>query len=477
MPNRYNNIDFVKTFASMPPDIIDLMQKREEEQNARDFALLCEGLQHGMCYLCGKSIDEVDPQHPCLHWMISNNAKKRDILALLNGSIGLVKLYTYLAWVANTLTPLININDKMSDTFDNRMFEGTIRYKEYEWSFSLGNSDFEGHKGSFDGEQSHYHMQIFKNGRILLKFNDAHIKLQPDDLLYIEMVRQGAAKIDPLYSSGMNELEVNSKELSRHMTPAINDNSYFRTRTYIDTRTVNEDILNEIRDVMQAQNVTIANAIEYLTGIEIKDLDSNKDVKSIFKLKTPYLPSELSSRLLNNRPDVLMAEFILASSDEMLKKARKDFLPDFNLDFNFSAIGLHNFTQYLFFGGIGASVLTPIFKGGELDGKFDMANAERMQAAYIYRDVVIKAYQESKDSYASIKYLNLELKSAKYEIKELESGLKHIKDRYKEGYCSYLEVINSKYMLLQKKLENISLKNSININLYIPTSGIFITII
>ena len=51
MPNRYKNIDFVKTFASIPPDIIDLMQKREEEQNARDFALLCEGLQHGMCYL------------------------------------------------------------------------------------------------------------------------------------------------------------------------------------------------------------------------------------------------------------------------------------------------------------------------------------------------------------------------------------------------------------------------------------------
>ena len=27
MPNRYKNIDFVKTFASIPPDIIDLMQK------------------------------------------------------------------------------------------------------------------------------------------------------------------------------------------------------------------------------------------------------------------------------------------------------------------------------------------------------------------------------------------------------------------------------------------------------------------
>lgn len=264
MPNRYKNIDFVKIFASIPPDIVNLMQNNEKKQNARDFASLCEGIQHNMCYLCGKSIDEVDPKHPCLHWMISNNAKKRDILTLLNGSVGFVKLYTYLAWVANSITPFVNINDVMSDTFDNRMFEGTIHYKEYEWSFSLGNSDLDGHKGSFDGEKSHYHMQILKNGRILLKFNDAHIKLQPDDLLYIEMVRQGAVKIDPLYSSGMNELEVNSKELSLYMTPATNDNPYFRTRTYIDTRTVNEDMLNEIRSVMQVQNMTTANAIEYL---------------------------------------------------------------------------------------------------------------------------------------------------------------------------------------------------------------------
>ena len=32
MPNRYKNIDFVKTFASIPPDIIDLMQKGKKNK-------------------------------------------------------------------------------------------------------------------------------------------------------------------------------------------------------------------------------------------------------------------------------------------------------------------------------------------------------------------------------------------------------------------------------------------------------------
>ena len=88
-------------------------------------------------------------------------------------------------------------------------------------------------------------------------------------MLYIEKVRQGAVKIDPLYSSSMNELEVNSKDLSRYMTPATNSNPYFRTRTYIDTRTVKEDMLNEIRSVMPVQNMTTANAIEYLNQVKI----------------------------------------------------------------------------------------------------------------------------------------------------------------------------------------------------------------
>lgn len=47
-------------------------------------------------------------------------------------------------------------------------------------------------------------------------------------------------------------------------------------------------------------------------------------------LQAPSLPSTLSSKLLNHRPDVLYAEFMLASSSAYLKKARADFLPDFS---------------------------------------------------------------------------------------------------------------------------------------------------
>ncbi|MBR2112401.1 MAG: hypothetical protein IJ950_05640 [Helicobacter sp.] len=88
-------------------------------------------------------------------------------------------------------------------------------------------------------------------------------------------------------------------------------------------------------------------------------------------------------------------------------------MPDFNIGLNLGAIGYANFTQFLTLGGVTGSVLTPLFKGGELEGAFGIANAQRDEAAYIYRDVVIRAYREARDAYMSVSYLNLERNSTK----------------------------------------------------------------
>ena len=88
-------------------------------------------------------------------------------------------------------------------------------------------------------------------------------------------------------------------------------------------------------------------------------------------------------------------------------------MPDFNIGLNLGAIGYANFTQFLTLGGVTGSVLTPLFKGGELKGAFGIANAQRDEAAYIYRDVVIRTYREARDAYMSVSYLNLERNSTK----------------------------------------------------------------
>ena len=219
--------------------------------------------------------------------------------------------------------------------------------------------------------------------------------------------------------------------------------------------------------------IKVKNALEYLTGIDSKDIQTNKNFKKIIP---PKLPKYISSTLLNNRPDVLYAEFRLASSNEYLKKVRADFLPDFNIGLNLGALGLANFTKFLTLGGVTGSILTPLFKGGELRGEFGVATADMNEAAYIYKDTVIKAYQEAKDAHASIIWLQTELKSLKKEEYAAREALKHARSRYNSGYSSYLEVIDAQRSLLELQINIISLKNTFleaNINLYGALGGSF----
>ncbi len=201
-----------------------------------------------------------------------------------------------------------------------------------------------------------------------------------------------------------------------------------------------------------------------VSGLETKESSESDKSKvstatNVFiTLQAPKLPDTLSSKLLNNRPDVLYAEFMLASSSEYLQKARADFLPDFNLGLNLGAIGYENFTQFLLIGGIGGSVLAPLFKGGELTGMFGIANAQRDEAAYIYRDVVIRAYKEAKDAYANVGYINLERTSTKKQQETAKEALAHAKERYDTGYSSYLEVIDAQRSLLEIETHLIALK-------------------
>ena len=122
------------------------------------------------------------------------------------------------------------------------------------------------------------------------------------------------------------------------------------------------------------------------------------------------------------------------------------------------AVGYADFTQFLLIGGIGTSVLTPLFKGGELQGAFGIANAQRDEAAYIYRDVVIQAYKEAKDAYSSLSFINAERASTKRQQKAAREALAHAKERYNTGYSSYLEVIDAQRSLLEIETSLIALK-------------------
>ncbi len=207
MPHRYENIDFKRTLASIPMDVREILQEGEDERNAKDFEALKKGLSKGECYLCGKKIEECDPANPCLHFLLNPRLKKVAREALFSKPVSFIHLYTYLAWVANTEMPFVNINDILSDIVNNRIFEGTIRYKNIEWSFTYKPTDLEGHQGAKVGALPHYHFQMKVDNNVTASFNNCHIQFTPYDFQYFEMIKQDAVVIDPQFASGLETLK------------------------------------------------------------------------------------------------------------------------------------------------------------------------------------------------------------------------------------------------------------------------------
>lgn len=269
MGNRFNQIDYKNLFNQLDPDLIQKFNDAQVERDSKDFQSLKENLEKGKCYLCGQSIENIDESTPCLHWLINPKAKKKHLAKVLNAGKGLLHLYGYLTWVANSVNPLVNIDDTADGNDINKIFETTIRYKEFEWSFSLARSDFEGHQGT-KSDYPHFHLQMKKGGNTVIKFNDLHIPFSDNDFAQIEMMRQGVLSFIPGLEAGINALkDINPQEFNSLLSRSNNDDTAsFRTRTVLCIPKDKEtEIWSKINELRCTTLMTAPQIAEYLNQL------------------------------------------------------------------------------------------------------------------------------------------------------------------------------------------------------------------
>jgi len=123
-----------------------------------------------------------------------------------------------------------------------------------------------------------------------------------------------------------------------------------------------------------------------------------------FRLETLHLPESLPvslpSLLARQRPDIRASEALLHKACAAVGVATANLYPQITLSagYGFQAIG-----DAILFGGqsiawnLGASLLQPIFRGGELTAKRRSAIAAYDQATAQYRQTVLKAFQDVAD--------------------------------------------------------------------------------
>jgi outer membrane protein, multidrug efflux system len=191
-------------------------------------------------------------------------------------------------------------------------------------------------------------------------------------------------------------------------------------------------------------------ALSVLLGIPPAAVERQQsDIK---RLATPVIPAGLPSELLRRRPDIDSAEEAVVAADRSLDSARAAMLPQFSLTGDvggaFATVLPTPESFYL----IGISALAPILDSGRRRANADVAVAQRDEAAFAYRGVALRAFQEVDDTLAAIQRLEEQRKVLVEEVAADTAALRVATERYQAGYAPYIDQIDAERSLLSAQL-------------------------
>ena len=176
----------------------------------------------------------------------------------------------------------------------------------------------------------------------------------------------------------------------------------------------------------------------------------NEDIGATFDLNQLHLPEtlplSLPSQLVAQRPDVRAAAAQLQAASAAIGVATANMLPQFTLtgSYGLSATQMADlFSPGAALWSVGAGLLQPIFRGGELHHKKKASEAAYERAAAQYRSTVLAAFQNVADSLRALE-LNAEaLKAQVAAERAAVDSLKLAREQFNAGAISYLSLLTA----------------------------------
>lgn len=224
-----------------------------------------------------------------------------------------------------------------------------------------------------------------------------------------------------------------------------------------------EQSLYEVSQNIPALKQSIAqteNALSVLTGDYPHDIQRGLSLEQ--QVQMPALPQTgVASELLERRPDIRQAEYAIAAAAGNVDVARKLLYPSITLGAS-AAVGgqlingealkapipILTPVNGIFYGPLGlfsivGQLLQPIFNGGQIRSQIHLAEAQKQQIAVSYLQIVHRAFAEVSDDITS--YNQSRLRTTQLELYERASldSVRLAKERYENGYTSYLEVLDA----------------------------------
>jgi len=208
------------------------------------------------------------------------------------------------------------------------------------------------------------------------------------------------------------------------------------------------DLKRQVRETENSLAVLLAKAPQ---TIERSTLDEQ------------VMPEELAAgvpmQLLENRPDVKMAEMMLAAAYYTTNSARAAFYPGLNITglagwTNGSGVTVANPGEFML--QALASLAQPIFNNGKLIANLKVSKAEEKIAQMNYQQTILEAGKEVSDALYLFDTQNKKLVEDRGQVEQLDKAVTYTKALFQSGGATYLEILTAQQNLLSAQLSEVA---------------------
>ncbi|KQQ33608.1 transporter [Duganella sp. Leaf126] len=178
-------------------------------------------------------------------------------------------------------------------------------------------------------------------------------------------------------------------------------------------------------------------------------------------LQAPPVPEGLPSALLRRRPDIARAEYNLVAVNANLQATRDQLLPSFKLT---AVGGIQSLTMHDFVHAptrlwhLTGALAAPLFDGGRVQSQTDAVAAQRDQAIVAYESAVRNAFAETDNGLGAIARLKEQAVQNDARRATAAETLRIARNRYRNGYASYLEELDAQRTLYSADVGSLQLR-------------------
>lgn len=174
---------------------------------------------------------------------------------------------------------------------------------------------------------------------------------------------------------------------------------------------------------------------------------------------SPILKTGVPAQLLDNRPDVMQAEFAVMSAFEMTNNARAYFYPALTLTATtgFAAADLNKVLDPTSFAAnIIGGLAQPLFNKRINSTRLKVTKAQQEEALLTFRNTLLKAGQEVHNTLGSYESSVQKIALRKQQLDALIKSVDYTKELLNYGSATYTEVLNAQTSLLSAQLNSVN---------------------